>query len=84
MTVKAPSQRAEQLVATVAQRRGERAPEPAPADDGQARTGRGVRGAFPFQFSHLRYRSAMNADLDPKSAPAKVTASSGMIPGLKL
>ena len=38
-------------------RAGERGSDPAPADDGQARTGRGVGREIPFQFPHGRYRS---------------------------
>ncbi len=37
---------------------GEGTTEAAIADDGEARTARGGREGIPFQFPHLRYRSA--------------------------
>ena len=50
--------RAGYVIAGASERGRERGTHAAPAHDGQARTSRGVRGRFPFQFPHLRYRSA--------------------------
>ena len=56
--VRAASERPGNLVARPRQSAGKRGTDPAPADDGQARASRRVRGELPFQFPHLRYRSA--------------------------
>ena len=60
--VRAASERPGNFVAQPRQSAGKRGTDPAPADNGQARASRRVRGEFPFQFPHLRYRSAMKDD----------------------
>ena len=52
------------------QRRRQRGTHTALPNDGQARTRRGVRGGFPFQFPHLRYRSAAKGKFKVRGPPA--------------
>jgi hypothetical protein len=43
------------------QRGGQRAAQPAAADNGQARTGIHARSGIPFRFSQRRYRPALES-----------------------
>jgi hypothetical protein len=52
------AERAVDLVAGGAQRGRDGTAKPSAANDGESLTARGIFGGIPFQFPHLRYRSA--------------------------
>ena len=58
------------LMAGAVERSREGGTQPSAADDRQAATRRGVRGRFPFQFPHLRYRSAAKGKFWVRGPPA--------------
>jgi hypothetical protein len=69
-TVGTATERPGHLMAGAFERSDESGTQATPADYGQAAARRGVRGWFPFQFPHLRYRSAAKGKFWVRGPPA--------------